>query len=92
MIPLIWKKPLKKLLIKSTRVDYFTLEKSEKEGYWIATHKMANIVVEFEQGKFNDTQKVLNIHDFSPSQYTKIPTYMRQLGDWLAQNYSHLIM
>lgn len=82
---------LKKASNQINESDYFTLQKSEKESYWVATHKKANIVVEFKEGKFNDTQKVTNIYDFEPSEYGKIPAYMRQLSDWLAQNHSDLL-
>lgn len=84
-------KAFKKASNQINESDYFTLQKSEKEGYWVAVHKKANIVVEFEEGKFDETQKVTNIYDFEPSEYGKIPTYMRQLGDWLYENHKNLL-
>lgn len=71
--------------------NLFALQKSDKPNHYIAVHKEANIVVEFERGKFNESQKVTNLVDFHPSEYGKIPSYMRQLGDWLAENHEELL-
>lgn len=37
----------------------------------------------FEKGKFNETQDFRNIPQ---GNLTQIPTLMRELGDWLAEN------
>lgn len=71
--------------------DLFTLQKSDKPNHYIAVHKKANIIVEFERGKFNESQKITNIFDFAPSELGKIPAYMRELGDWLAENHRELL-
>lgn len=71
--------------------DLFTLQESDKPNHYIAVHKKANIIVEFERGKFNESQKVTNLVEFHPSEYGKIPSYMRQLGDWLAENHRELL-
>lgn len=71
--------------------DLFTFQESDKLNHYIAVHKKANIIVEFERGKFNESQKVTNLVDFHPSEYGKIPTYIRQLGDWLVENHSELL-
>lgn len=71
--------------------DLFTLQESDKPNHYIAVHKKANIIVEFEKGKFNESQKVTNLVDFHPSEYGKIPSYMRPLGDWLVENHNELL-
>ncbi|WP_372473343.1 hypothetical protein AB4865_10980 [Capnocytophaga sp. ARDL2] len=57
------------------------LQQGKKQGTWVLTHKKANIVVWFEEGNFNKTQKVVNIYDFPISEYSKIRIYMKEIGD-----------
>ena len=62
--------------------DVFKLQKSQKNNHWIATHKVANFVVEFEHKKFNETQKTTTIYD--ENNHTKVAKYLRELSEWLA--------
>jgi transcriptional regulator with XRE-family HTH domain len=68
----------------------FILQQSQRQGFWTCTDKENQIVCTFENGKFNDTQSfsVLNDTKFSAG---KVATIMRELGDWLAQNHSHIV-
>lgn len=61
----------------------FLLQKSEKANHYVCTDKTNNIVAIFEQGKFNETQKVSNLHDFTEVQALQIPTALREMADWL---------
>ena len=69
-------------------MDRFILQRSATPGWWVATDKENNIVVQFEHGKYNDTQKVtlLNGDTFkSEAEAMKVATYLRELADWLRE-------
>ena len=68
----------------------FILQRSATPGYWVATDRDNNIVVQFEHGKYNDTQKVtlLNGDTFtSEVEAMKVATYLREMADWLRENH-----
>ena len=71
-------------------MDRFILQRSATPGWWVATDKENNIVVQFEHGKYNDTQKVtlLNGDTFkSEAEAMKVATYLRELADWLREEH-----
>lgn len=55
-----------------------------QQGLYIVEDKMTGLLCMFEKGKFNETQDFRNIPQGTPMQ---IPTLMRELGDWLAENH-----
>lgn len=65
----------------------FSLQTSQRQGFWTCTDKENQIVCTFEAGKFNDSQSFsfLNDTQFSAG---KVATIMREFGDWLAENHS----
>nr|DAY15621.1 MAG TPA: hypothetical protein [Bacteriophage sp.] len=75
-------------------MERYLLQKSaERENWFVATDTIAGIVVKFEKGKFNDTQKAtmledLNFHRGTP---TRLATAMKELTDWLMANYSDVL-
>lgn len=82
----------KKALDFATEEHKFVLQKSkEKASHWVVTYVPANIVIVFEQGKFNETQQVTTLEDFNPDDYKKITRYLREIGDWLAENHRDII-
>ena len=71
-------------------MDRFLIQRSATPGCWVATDKENNIVVQFEHGKYNDTQKVtlLNGDTFTnEKEALKVATYLRELADWLRENH-----
>ena len=71
-------------------MDRFIIQRSATPGWWVATDKENNIVVQFEHGKYNDTQKVtlLNGDTFtSEVEAMKVATYLRELADWLREEH-----
>jgi DNA-binding XRE family transcriptional regulator len=71
-------------------MDRFIIQRSATPGWWVATDKENNIVVQFEHGKYNDTQKVtlLNGDTFKDEKEAlKVATYLRELADWLRENH-----
>jgi hypothetical protein len=71
---------MKKTIVESQ----FLLEKSEKKGFWIYTDKLNKIVCNFEEGKFNETQKFTFLSD---QQFSNLPSIMRAFGHWLWVNH-----
>ena len=65
----------------------FKIQESQKPGWWIATHKDVNLCIEFRQGKFNETQRIVPMEDFKADDFMNAARYIRELGDWLAVNH-----
>lgn len=55
-----------------------------QQGLYIVEDTESGLLCMFEKGKFNETQEFSNIPKTNPMQ---IPTLMRELGDWLAENH-----
>jgi len=71
-------------------MDKYIIQRSSTPGYWVVTDKINNIVVQFEHGKYNETQKVtlLNGETFTnEKEALKVATYLRELADWLRENH-----
>jgi hypothetical protein len=77
-------------------MNKYKLEQSkEKQGWWVLTDTINLIVIKFQEGKFNDTQKVtlLNGDDFSSMEDAmKQVKALREMADWLAENHYKIAM
>lgn len=75
-------------------MERYLLQKSTEQNNWyVATDTLAGIVIKFEKGKFNETQKAtmiedLNFHEGTP---TRLATAMKELTDWLVNNHSEVL-
>ena len=75
-------------------MERYILQKSQELANWyVATDTIAGIVVKFEKGKFNETQKAtmledLNFHKGTP---TRLATAMKGLTEWLINNHSDIL-
>lgn len=75
-------------------MERYILQKSKERNNWyVATDTLAGIVVKFEKGKFNETQKAtmledLNFHSDTP---TRLATAMKELTEWLIENHSEVL-
>lgn len=75
-------------------MDRYIIQRSATPGWWVATDKVNNIVVTFEHGHYNDTQKVtlLNGDTFkSEVEAMKVATYLRELADWLREEHYEVL-
>lgn len=63
---------------------YVMQKSSTRPNGWVLTDKENGIVVTFEDGKFNDTQKVTPLEDVNhtPQELARI---MRELGEWVVR-------
>ena len=79
---------------KGNNMERYLLQKSaERENWLVATDTIAGIVVKFEKGKFNETQKATMLEDlnFHRSTPTRLATAMKDLTEWLINNHSDVL-
>lgn len=77
--------------------ERFRLEKSQmKEGWWVLTDTENLVVITFEEGKFNETQRITQLE--GGDNYTSMNDVMaqvriiREMSDWLAINHYKIAM
>lgn len=78
-------------------MERFRLEKSQlKNGWWVLTDTVNLVVINFEEGKFNETQKITKLE--GDENYTSMADVMdqvriiREMSDWLAVNHYKIAM
>lgn len=67
--------------------NYIIQKSSTLPNGWVLTDKENGIVVTFEDGEFNETQKVTPLEDTShtPQELARI---MQELGEWVVRHHS----
>ena len=77
--------------------ERFRIEKSQlKDGWWVLTDTVNLVVITFEEGKFNETQRITQLE--GGDNYTSMNDVMaqirviREMSDWLAQNHYKIAM
>jgi hypothetical protein len=77
--------------------ERFRLEKSQmKEGWWVLTDTENLVVTTFEEGKFNETQRITQLE--GGDSYASMNDVMaqvriiREMSDWLAINHYKIAM
>lgn len=69
-------------------MERFILQPSqEHENWWVLTDTENQIVVRFENKRFNQTQQVTMLEDVETPNPLVIARMMREIGDYLAQNH-----
>lgn len=78
-------------------MERFRLEKSQlTKGWWVLTDTVNLVVISFEEGRFNETQKITQIE--GGEKYTSMNDVMaqvriiREMSDWLAINHYKIAM
>lgn len=70
----------------------FSLQPSEKEGFWIARDNDAGISVEFRENNYNEEQNVtLDNPNVTEEDAQRMATELRELGEWLNVEHPYLI-
>lgn len=73
-------------------MERFILQPSaEKPNYFLITDQDNGIIIEFQKGKFNETQKITELNDLNPNDFMKIARIMREIGEYIFQEHKHLI-
>lgn len=72
-------------------MEKYLLQKStELKNVWIVTDTVYGIVVQFEEGKFNETQKVSFLE--KPNEPAlSIARKLRELSEWIIENHPEII-
>ena len=77
--------------------ERYILERSQlKEGWWVLTDMVNLVVITFEEGRFNETQKITKLE--GDENYTSMTDVMaqvriiREMSDWLAVNHYKIAM
>lgn len=69
-------------------MERFILQPSqEKENWWVLADTENQIVVRFENKRFNETQQVTMLEDVETPNPLVIARMMREIGDYLALNH-----
>lgn len=69
-------------------MERFILQPSqEQENWWVLTDTENQIVVRFENKRFNQTQQVTMLEDVDTPNPLVIARMMREIGDFLATNH-----
>ena len=78
-------------------MERFRLGKSQlTKGWWVLTDTVNLVVITFEEGRFNETQKITQIE--GGENYTSMNDVMaqvriiREMSDWLAINHYKIAM
>lgn len=77
--------------VESVKPDNYVLQKSRtKENAWVVTDTVNNVVVVFEEGRYNETAKITPLYDF-PEEPVGTATILREIGEYLAEYHRELI-
>ena len=69
------------------REGRFLMQRSQKQKHgWVCTDVDYNVVVTFQEHRFNETKKVTFLED-APTDYLERARVMREIGDWLSENH-----
>ncbi|SFG38260.1 hypothetical protein [Prevotella sp. KH2C16] len=72
-------------------MDRFILQRSTRPGWWVLTDTQNAVVVRFEQGRFNESQKITGLNDEPVSDYMAVARVMREIGEYMYENHKDLI-
>ena len=67
-------------------MNKYILQKSKHPNKWVLTDTENGVVITFEKGKFNETQKVTMLDDtrLTANELAKV---MRELGEWAVRHH-----
>lgn len=69
----------------------YILKKIENSNRYTVFDNVNMIVIEFEEHRFNDTQKCTQLFDVPNPDVLKLARAMRQMTDWLLENHKEIL-
>lgn len=69
---------------------YILQHSQAKENGLVLTDTKKGIVIEFEKGKFNETQKVTMLNDIDSPDVMEMARVMREMGEWLIMHHKDI--
>lgn len=65
----------------------YLLQKSDEDPkLWALVDTTEQVVCQFKEGDFNGSQRVTTLNDDSDYDFSKLPSIMRAMADWLREN------
>lgn len=68
-------------------MNKYILQKSTQPNKWVLTDSENGVVITFENGKFNDTQKVTLLEDTNKAA-EELAKVLREMGEWAVKHHS----
>ena len=65
---------------------------SGKNQMWTVKDNESGIAIDFREGLFNESQEVKLPVDFVPADEPGMARFMREIGDWMAENHSEVAL
>lgn len=65
----------------------YILQKSTQPNKWVLTDTENGVVITFENGKFNDTQKVTLLEDTNKTA-EELAKILREMGEWAVKHHA----
>jgi len=73
-------------------MERFTLNKATEPGWWLVADTQNGVVIKFKEHQFNDTQEVKMTDECKEKSVSDLARIMREIGDWMANNYYNIAM
>ena len=67
------------------------MKKIENSNRYTVFYNVNMIVIEFEEHRFNETQKCTQLVDLYRPDVSKLARAMRQITDWLIENHKEIL-
>lgn len=68
-------------------MNKYIIQKSTHPNKWVLTDKENGVIITFEEGKFNETQKVTLLDDTRLTS-SELAKAMREMGEWVVRYHS----
>ena len=65
----------------------YILQKSTQPNKWVLTDTENGVVITFEQGKFNDTQKVTLLENTNKTA-EELAKILKEIGEWAVKHHA----
>lgn len=70
--------------------NYVLQESTTREGWYVVTDKVNNVVIQFAKGRYNETAHITPLFDF-PKEPVGTATILREIGEFLATYHEDII-
>lgn len=68
-------------------MNKYILQKSTHPNKWVLTDTECGVVITFEQGKFNDTQKVTLLENTNKAA-EEVAKILKEMGEWAVKHHA----
>lgn len=68
-------------------MNKYIIQKSTQPNKWVLTDTENGVVITFENGKFNDTQKVTMLEDTNKTA-EELAKILKEMGEWAVKHHA----